>query len=365
MATRKIAVGSTFIGGDAPILIQSMCSTKTTDIDASVLLIDELTRVGAGLVRLAVDNLNDVAALAEIRKQTSANLSVDLQENFRLAEKVAPYIDKIRYNPGHLYHLEPELCWREKVRYLVQVARDYDCALRVGVNCGSIDPKKEFGTDPIFDSAIEHTEFLENLDFTRFCVSIKDSDPVKVLAANRLFAQKHPEVPLHLGVTEAGMLPMGLLKSRMALEPLLAEGIGATIRVSLTVPTEKKTEEVRSAQLIIDNVRQNTIINPEEVVLPRLNIISCPSCSRVQNGRFVLLAEEVRRAIDFASDVPLTIAIMGCRVNGPGETDDADIGLWCGPDYVNLKSGTDQSGSWSYEQIIEKVVHLVRMKMSK
>ena len=140
--TRKIKVGSTFIGGDAPILVQTMAATKTRDVDATVATIQKLAAHGAGMIRIAVDAPIDAEALVEIRKRVDANLSVDLQENFRMAEKVAPYVDKIRYNPGHLHRLEPELSWEKKVQYLVDVARNNDCALRIGVNSGSLDPEK-------------------------------------------------------------------------------------------------------------------------------------------------------------------------------------------------------------------------------
>ena len=372
--SQKIQIGPLFIGGDSPILIQSMCSTKTVNIDATVEQIERLVRAGAGLVRLAVDTDNDVQALSQIRARTDALLSVDLQENFRLAEKVAPYVQKIRYNPGHLHHREPELSWKKKVEYLVETARKFDLALRIGVNCGSIAPDKIAGQgtddsavvsmpdDPMLASALEHSAFLKSLGFNRFCVSIKDSHPENVLRANRWFASVCPEIPIHLGVTEAGMPPWGITKSRLAMEPLLSEGIGDTLRVSLTVPSERKEEEVQAGQMIVDNVQNGTIIDPASVSLPKLNIVSCPSCSRVQNGAFVALAEKVREATAFARDVPLTIAVMGCRVNGPGETDSADIGLWCGPDHVNLKEGPVFRGSWKYEEIIEKMLEILAQK---
>lgn len=372
--SRKIPIGTLFIGGDAPILIQSMCSTKTTDVDATVRLIEELIEAGAGMVRVAVDSENDVRALAEIRRQTNALLSIDLQENFRLAEKVAPFVQKIRYNPGHLHHAEPNLSWQNKVCYLANIARDYNLTLRIGVNCGSIAPdwsdSSRMGPptaaqppDPLIISALEHADHLDSIGFERYCVSIKDSHPTKVVEANRYFASMRPDVPLHLGVTEAGLPPWGVMKSRCAMEPLLAEGIGDTLRVSLTVPTDRKTEEVLAGLQIVEHVRQGTIIDPSVVTFPRLDIVSCPSCSRVQNEAFVDLAEKVQEVTLFAKDFPLTIAVMGCRVNGPGETDSADIGLWCGLDYVHLKEGTISRGSWKYDEIIEKMLELLKQKI--
>ncbi len=381
--TRKIQVGNAFIGGDAPVLVQTMAATKTFDVEATSATIDYLQHSGAGLIRVAVDTPNDARALGEIRKRTTANLSVDLQENFRLAELVAPNVDKIRYNPGHLHHLEPSLSWEKKVEYLVSVAREFDCALRVGVNCGSLDPEKvklyreklancdanpngadeeAAFFDPAFESALEHVDFLESLNFERFCVSIKDSDPATVVMVNKRFAALRPQVPLHLGVTEAGAPPRGVLKSRLALETLLAQGIGETLRVSLTVEANQKAAEVEAGQLILANVKAGTTIDPA-TALPKLNIVSCPSCSRVQNGRFVELARQLEKATEFAKDYPFKIATMGCRVNGPGETDDADVGLWCGVDRVNLKSGEQTVGAFPYETVVEKAVELLREKI--
>ena len=192
--TRAVPIGSIVIGDGNPIAVQSMTATHTRDVDRTVVQIQSLTAAGADLVRIAVDSRQDADALAEIRAQTTANLSVDLQENYRLAEHVAPHVDKIRYNPGHLYHHERDKPWQDKVRFLAEVARDNDCAIRVGVNCGSVDPDKlgQFAEDdsigPMITSASEHCELLDELDFTRYCVSLKDSDPQKVIEVNQRFA---------------------------------------------------------------------------------------------------------------------------------------------------------------------------------
>lgn len=382
--TRKIKVGSTFIGGDAPILVQTMAATKTRDVDATVATIQKLAAHGAGMIRIAVDTPIDAEALVEIRKRVDANLSVDLQENFRMAEKVAPYVDKIRYNPGHLHRLEPELSWEKKVQYLVDVARNNDCALRIGVNSGSLDPEKlrqyheklaSLDADPalkddeakFFDppirSALEHVDFVESIGFDRFCVSIKDSDPDTVLLLNRRFAALRPLVPLHLGVTEAGAPPRGILKTRSALEPLLSEGIGETLRVSLTVRADQKEQEIEAGKLILSNVANGIVAKPNDYKQTALNIVSCPGCSRTQGAKFVDLALEIEKATQFAKDYPFTIAVMGCRVNGPGETDDADIGLWCGGDKVNLKNGGAPVGAFAYDVVVEKAVELLKEKI--
>lgn len=354
--TRTVRVGSARIGGGHPIAVQSMCATKTRDVDATVAQTEQLRRAGADVVRIAIDNDLEVDALREIRSQTSANLAVDLQENYRLAGKVAPLVDKIRYNPGHLHHIERDKSIAEKVEWLAGVARDSGCALRVGVNCGSVAPdflERHPGDqlEALVQSAVYHCNLLGELGFESFVVSLKDSDPDKVVAANRRFAGAAPQVPLHLGVTEAGLPPQGVIKTRVAFEKLLAEGIGDTLRVSLTLPNQRKHEEVEVGHAIIADVSQGRFISVPD--LHGLNIISCPSCSRVENEAFVNLAEDVREMTAYASRFDITIAVMGCRVNGPGETDDADLGLWCGPSTVVLKRKAEKVGSFGYDVVLD------------
>lgn len=210
----------------------------------------------------------------------------------------------------------------------------------------------------------------------RYCVSLKDSDPAKVVEVNRRFAQLRPDVPLHLGVTEAGLPPEGILKTRIAFEQLLSRGIGDTIRVSLTVPNHRKHEEIDAGREILADIAAGRLLavaaepgagshqaSSGAVRIPDvpgsdlkgLNIISCPSCARVENDAFVELAEQVRELTRYAADQPIRIAVMGCRVNGPGETDDADLGLWCGPKHVNLKRGSQSLGAYPYEEILPRL----------
>lgn len=359
MPTRAVRIGRVQVGGGAPVVVQSMCATKTTDIDATVAQVHQLAAAGAGIVRIAVDNPKEAAALKEIRAQTTVTLSVDLQENYKIAPLVAPYVDKIRYNPGHLHHIEKSKTIPQKVAWLVQVARDHDIALRIGVNCGSVAPaflEKYPGDamEALIQSTLYHCQLMEDLGFDRFVVSLKDSDPAKVVAANRRFAQARPDVPLHLGVTEAGLPPDGIIKSRLAFEPLLASGIGDTIRVSLTLPNERKHEEVLAGLQILADVQQGRFISVPDFGTG-LNIIACPSCSRVENEKFVELAQEVKALTAYAREHRITIAVMGCRVNGPGETDDADLGLWCGPTTVNLKRKSTKIGSFSYDTVLPRL----------
>ena len=358
--TRAVRIGTVTIGNGNPVAVQSMTATSTQDIDATVWLVNLMHDAGADVVRIAVDSKKDAAAVAEIRRQTKANLCVDLQESYRLAEEVAPHVDKVRYNPGHLYHHEKQKPWQEKVAFLAKVAVDNDIALRVGVNCGSVDPdlKDRFPThdsiSPMLESAWAHCRELDELGFTRYCVSLKDSDPSKVVEINRRFAAQRPDVPIHLGVTEAGLPPDGIIKTRIAFEQLIGHGIGDTVRVSLTVPNPQKGLEITAAREILSDIyagRVRSVVNFGD----GLNIISCPSCSRVENAAFVELAQQVKAMTSYAAKHQLTIAVMGCRVNGPGETDDADLGLWCGPNFVNLKRGPIELGQFPYEEILPRL----------
>jgi (E)-4-hydroxy-3-methylbut-2-enyl-diphosphate synthase len=358
---RSVRIGSVTIGAEHPIAVQSMTATRTQDIDATIRQVQLLEQAGADIIRIAVDTAKDVEALREIRKTTTANLSIDLQENYRLAEKVAPLVQKIRYNPGHLHHIERERTIREKVDYLAKVARDHDLAIRVGVNCGSVDPEKigTYGEDdsisPMIDSALEHCALLDDLGFSRYCVSLKDSDPNKVIDANVRFAEARPDVPIHLGVTEAGMPPDGIIKTRIAFEQLISRGIGDTLRVSLTLPFERKGEEITVGRQILDDIRNGRFRSVVRFEQKGLNIISCPSCSRVENEAFIDLAQNVKEMTEYAKEHDITIAVMGCRVNGPGETDDADLGMWCAPSFVNLKRGKETIGQFRYDEILARL----------
>ena len=355
-----------------------MTATHTQDIEATVGQVNDLAAAGADIVRIAVDSPRDAEALAQIRVRTQANLSVDLQENYRLASLVAPHVDKVRYNPGHLYHHERSKPWQDKVKFIAEVCAEHDCAIRVGVNCGSVDPAKleKYGEgdsiSPMLESAWEHCALLDSLGFTRYVVSLKDSDPAKVVDVNQRFAAERPDVPLHLGVTEAGLPPDGIVKTRIAFvlpgkdidntvdvalaQPVLwavfHEALGG---VSLTVPNSRKGEEIAAGRQILADIAAGRVRSFVDYGLDTLNIISCPSCSRVENEAFIELAQDVKEMTAYARDHALTIAVMGCRVNGPGETDDADLGLWCGPTVVNLKRGPEDLGAYPYDQILGRL----------
>ena len=359
--TRSVRVGRVTIGSGHPIAVQSMAATRTQDIAATSRQVELLEAAGADIIRIAVDSRADAEALAEISQRATVPLSVDLQENYRLVARVAPHVQKIRYNPGHLYHHESERPVRDKVAFIADQSGSRGCAIRVGVNCGSVDPHKasQFPADdsisPMLASALEHCALLDELGFDQYCISLKDSDPNRVIEANRRFAAERPDVPLHLGVTEAGMPPDGVLKTRVAFEQLLSQGIGDTIRVSLTLPFEDKGEEVRVGRQILEDIASGRFRSVPEYRPAGLNIISCPSCSRVENEAFIDLAHRVREVTAYAREHAITIAVMGCRVNGPGETDGADLGLWCAPTYVNLKKGPELVGHFGYDEVLDRL----------
>lgn len=358
--SRTIRIRDLELGGSAPIAVQSMAATRTRDLEATLRQIRILEAAGADLIRIAVDSREDVRALGKLREKTTARLSVDLQESYRLAAEVAPFVDKVRYNPGHLHHHEKHRSVEQKVGFLVDVAREHRCALRIGINAGSIAPEYQarFEGDhvaAIVACAVDHCAIVDRLGFSDYLVSIKDSDPRLVVEANVRFAAERPDVPIHLGVTEAGLPPEGIIKTRIAFEQLLARGIGDTLRVSLTLPFDDKGREIEVGRELLRDIEGGRFRSVPPNFFDGLNIIACPSCSRVENERFIELAEEVKRMTAYAQEHDLTIAVMGCRVNGPGETDDADLGLWCGPTLVNLKRGPEDVGAFSYDEILARL----------
>ena len=365
--SRSVRAGSVAIGGGAPVVVQSMAATRTQDVDATVAQVRMIHEAGAGLVRVAVDSRRDVECLARVREAVpEANFVVDLQESYRLVTQVAPHVDKVRYNPGHLYHHEKDKPVADKVAFIAETAERHDCAIRVGVNCGSVDPEMDArhagadepgleGVTAMVESALDHCRMLDDIGFTRYVVSLKDSDPRKVIAGNLRFAEARPDVPLHLGVTEAGMPPEGVIKTRIAFEQLLSRGVGDTIRVSLTLPFAEKWREVEAGRAILGDIEAGRFRSVPEFLDGGLNIISCPSCSRVENEAFIDLARDVKEMTAYAKEHDITIAVMGCRVNGPGETDDADLGLWCAPTFVNLKRGEEELGAYPYDEVLGRL----------
>jgi (E)-4-hydroxy-3-methylbut-2-enyl-diphosphate synthase len=318
-STRQIMVGSVPVGGDAPIAVQSMTNTRTQDIAATVAQIRRLEEAGCDIVRVAVPDTEAAAAFARIKEQSRIPVIADIHFDHRLAlAAIRSGADGLRINPGNIGS-------PKKIKEVVACARDHGVPIRVGVNAGSLEKdllKKYNGITPegMVESALRHIDLLRGLDFHAIKVSLKASDVRRTVAAYRQLSGR-TDLPLHLGVTEAGTLFSGLVKSALGIGMLLAEGIGDTLRVSLT---RDPAEEVRAGFEILRalGIRQR---GPE--------IIACPTCGRTRIDLFGIV-EQVERALAGVT-APIQIAIMGCVVNGPGEAREADIGV-AGGDGVGI-----------------------------
>lgn len=310
-ASRQIRVGSVLVGGDAPISVQSMTNTETCDVAATLEQIGRLEAAGADIVRVSVPSMEAAEAFGEIRKQTSMALVADIHFDYKIALRVADLgVDCLRINPGNIGR-------EDRVRAVVDAARHNGIPIRIGVNAGSLekDLQKKYGEptpEALVESALRHVEHLDRLDFQDFKVSVKASDVFMAVGAYRLLAQQI-EQPLHLGITEAGGLRSGTVKSAVGLGMLLAEGIGDTIRISLAADP---VEEIKVGFDILKSLRLRS---------RGINFIACPSCSR-QNFDVVKTMNELEQRLDDVL-VPLDVAVIGCVVNGPGEAREADIGL--------------------------------------
>jgi (E)-4-hydroxy-3-methylbut-2-enyl-diphosphate synthase len=309
--TKQLALGGLRIGNDAPIAVQSMCNTDTRDVKATLVQIERLEQAGCEIVRLAVPDEEAARALGKIRKGTSLPLIADIHFDYRLAlEAVKQGMDGLRINPGNIGG-------KEKVAEVVRACTDKDIPIRIGVNAGSLEKHllERYGhptPEAIVESAFGHIRILEDLNFRNLKVSLKASDVMTTVASYRLFA-KQSDYPLHIGISEAGTRFSGTIKSSVGLGILLAEGIGDTLRVSLTADP---VEEVRVAYEILKSlaVRQRGV-----------NLISCPTCGRTEIN-IIGLAEEVEKRLAYIKE-PISVAVMGCVVNGPGEAREADVGI--------------------------------------
>ena len=308
--SKQISIGNVKIGGDAPVSVQSMCNTDTRDIVSTCRQIDELAEKGCDIVRLAVLNKDAAAAIKDIVKKTTVPLVADIHFDYRLAiECINNGIAALRINPGNIGK-------RENVEKVVNLAKQQNIPIRIGVNAGSLEKNLTEKNMPLsekmVESALGHIKILEDLDFDMIKVSLKSSDVLTTIEAYRSIAQKIP-YPLHLGVTEAGTMHGGLIKSSVGLGTLLAEGIGDTIRVSLT---ENPVEEVIAGIDILKSLGLKE---------KGVNFVSCPTCGRTQINLIELAKKVENRFKDL--DLPITIATMGCAVNGPGEARHADFGI--------------------------------------
>ncbi len=308
--SKQISIGNVNIGNNAPISVQSMCNTDTRDIQATLNQINEMSDKGCELVRLAVLNKDAADAIKEIVKKSPVPLIADIHFDYKLAiQCINNGINALRLNPGNIGK-------RENVEKVVTLAKQQQIPIRIGVNAGSLEKDLQDKDIPLSEkmvlSALGHIKILEDLDFDLIKVSLKSSDVLTTIEAYRSIAEKIP-YPLHLGVTEAGTLRGGLIKSSVGLGTLLAEGIGDTIRVSLT---ENPAEEVTAGFDILKSLglREKGV-----------NFISCPTCGRTQID-LIGLAKRVEERFKNL-DKPITIATMGCAVNGPGEAKHADFGI--------------------------------------
>jgi len=312
--TKPINIGDVVVGGGAPIAVQSMTNTDTRDIRATVNQIKKLQEVGCEIVRVAVPDQEAADALTKIRKQISLPLVADIHFDHRLAlAALAKGVNGLRINPGNIGS-------KKKITAVVKAALEREIPIRIGVNAGSLEKdllKKYQGATPeaMVESALRHVRILEALDFTLIKISLKASDIGRTLKASQLLAEK-VDYPFHAGITESGTLLSGTVKSSAGLTLLLQQGLADTIRVSLTAPPEK---EVQVAYLLLADLGLR-VYGP--------NIISCPICGRCEVD-LPNIVEKIEHDL-YKLKKPLTIAVMGCMVNGPGEAKEADIGVACG-----------------------------------
>lgn len=310
--TKEIQIGDRVIGGKNPILIQSMTNTKTEDVAATVAQIKTLTEAGCDIIRCAVPTMEAAKALADIKRQISIPLVADIHFDYRLAiAAMENGADKIRINPGNIGDIE-------KVKAVVDVAKERNIPIRVGVNSGSLEKNilEKYGkvtAEGIVESALDKVKIIEDLGYDNLVISIKSSDVMMCAKAHEIIAEK-TNYPIHVGITEAGTLYSGNIKSAIGLGIILGQGIGNTIRVSLT---GDPVEEIKSAKLILKTLglRKGGI-----------TVVSCPTCGRTRID-LIGLANQVETMVSKYDDLDIKVAVMGCVVNGPGEAKEADIGI--------------------------------------
>ena len=308
---RIVNIGGVIIGGDNPVAIQSMCNTDTRDVKATVNQIHELENAGCEIIRVAVPDMVAAKAVADIKKQIHIPLVVDIHFDYRLAlECMKNGADKVRINPGNIGD-------RDRVKQVVEMAKEREIPIRIGVNGGSLEREllQKYGgvtADALVESAMGHVAILDELNFNNVVVSIKISDVPKMLCAYRKF-NEISDIPLHIGVTESGTLKGGTVKSAVGIGALLAEGIGDTMRVSLTANPVEEIYAAYDIQKVLGMRKTGA------------EIVSCPTCGRTQLDLISIANEVEKRAANI--DKPIKIAVMGCAVNGPGEAREADIGI--------------------------------------
>lgn len=355
-------MGPFILGGEQPIRVQSMTATDTADAEATIAQINGLAEAGCEIVRLTVNSAAAAARLPEIRKRCSVPLVADIHFNHRLALEAAPYVDKIRINPGNIGSAE-------NVRAVVDRANEFGLPIRIGVNAGSLErdiavkygaridgnniepPEHAYPAEALVESAMRNVEILESNGFTRTLISVKSSNVPLMVKAYRILAEKC-DYPLHLGVTEAGTKDNSFIKSSIGIGALLLEGIGDTLRVSIAArKTEDKIEEIRSGFKIL-----------QALGLRRygVEVIACPTCGREDQGfdtaKIALQIEEMNSGVS----IPVRVAVMGCQVNGPGEAAEADLGVVAAGCTARIYvKGRITESEVAFEKVAQRITELI------
>ena len=345
--TKKIFVGNVAVGGDAPISVQSMTFTKTSDIIATVEQIKLLHFAGADIVRVAVPDMEAAYALKSIKEQSSLPIVADIHFNYKLALEAAKYVDCIRFNPGNIGE-------QSRIKEIVKACKDRNLPVRIGVNCGSLEAQFEdkYGQTAkgMVESANYNIKFLEDLDFTDIKISLKASDVQRTVEAYRMLRPLN-NYPFHLGVTEAGTLFHSTIKSSIALGSLLLDGIGDTMRISITGELEKEIEVGRA------------ILKDAGIMKEGLNIISCPTCGRLE-ANLVDAVKEVEEATKHIK-TPLNVSVMGCVVNAIGEAKSADVAIAYGKGSGLIIKKGEVIAKLPTEELLAKFLEEVEIEASK
>jgi (E)-4-hydroxy-3-methylbut-2-enyl-diphosphate synthase len=344
--TRQIQVGDVAVGGDAPISVQSMTNTETCDVEATVAQVNAIAEAGADIVRVSVPSMDAAEAFKAIRARVNVPLVADIHFDYKIALKVAEYgVDCLRINPGNIGR-------EEKVRAVVDSCRDKGIPIRIGVNAGSLgkDLQRKYGeptAEALVESAMRHIDILDRLDYQEFKLSVKASGVFMAVDAYRLISRQI-EQPLHLGITEAGGLRGGTVKSAVGLGMLLMDGIGDTIRISLAADP---VEEVKVGFEILKSLKLRT---------NGINFIACPSCSR-QNFDVIDTMNSLEQRLEDIR-TPMDVAVIGCIVNGPGEAREADVGLTGASPSNLIYLGGEPDHKVSNEDFIDHLEQVIRQR---
>jgi len=347
--TRQIMVGNVAVGGDAPISVQSMTNTETTDVAATVDQIRRIQLAGADIVRVSVPSMEAAEAFGLIRKQVNVPLVADIHFDYKIALRVADLgVDCLRINPGNIGR-------EDRVRAVIDKARDLNIPLRIGVNAGSLgkDLQRKYGEptpDALVESAMRHVDILDQLNFQNFKVSVKASDVFMAVAAYRKLSTQIDQ-PLHLGITEAGVLRAGTVKSAVGLGALLMDGIGDTIRISLAADP---VEEVKVGWDLLRSLKLRS---------KGVNFIACPSCSR-QNFDVIKTMNELEARVEDIT-IPIDVAVIGCIVNGPGEAKEAELGLTGGTPNNLVYVDGEPNHKITNENLVDNLEKLIREKVAE